>query len=72
MDMPNIDHLVEQKLNAHLSMLREMKDVAHATKSVWLASCWLSYRNLYLTQVQTKGWCNKYLKLISPSEIKFH
>lgn len=60
-----------RELNVHLKLLREMKDVAHKTKSAWLAACWINYRNLYCTQASGKAWCNKYLRTISPTEIKF-
>jgi hypothetical protein len=62
----------EKELNVHLRMLREMKDVAHKTKSPWLAACWLNYRNLYMTQTNTKEWCDKYLRKITPTEVKFY
>ena len=61
----------ERELNVHLKLLREMKDVAHKTKSIWLAACWVNYRNLYLTQVNGKEWCTKHLRNITPTEIKF-
>ncbi len=61
----------ERELNVHLKLLREMKDVAHKTKSIWLAACWVNYRNLYLTQVNGKEWCSKHLRNITPTEIKF-
>ena len=61
----------ERELNVHLKLLREMKDVAIRTKSVWLAACWVNYRNLYLTQTNSKEWCKKYLPLITPTEIQF-
>jgi hypothetical protein len=61
----------EDQLNVHLRLLRDMKDMAHKTKSHWLASCWMNYRNLYLSQVQTKDWCAKYLPTLSPAAIMF-
>jgi hypothetical protein len=61
----------ERELNVHLKLLREMKDVAHRTKSAWLGVCWVNYRNLYLTQVNGKEWCKKYLRNITPTDIKF-
>jgi len=61
----------ERELNVHVKLLREMKDVAHKTKSAWLAACWINYRNLYLTQVNGKEWCTKHLRNITPTEIKF-
>jgi hypothetical protein len=61
----------ERELNVHQKLLREMKDVAHRTQSAWLGACWVNYRNLYLGQTQGKVWCQKYLRLITPTEIKF-
>lgn len=61
----------ERELNVHLKLLREMKDVAHRTKSAWLAVCWVNYRNLYLTQINGKEWSKKYLRAITPMDIKF-
>ena len=61
----------ERDLNVHQKLLREMKDVAHRTQSAWLGACWVNYRNLYLGQTQGKVWCQKYLRLITPTEIKF-
>jgi hypothetical protein len=62
----------EQKLNTHLKKLREMKDVAHHTKSQWLASCWLHYRNTYLLNVAGRDWCQRNLPLMTPSDIRFY
>ena len=61
----------ERELNVHLKLLREMKDVAHRTQSAWLAACWVNYRNLYLSQTNSKAWCEKYLRLITPTEVRF-
>lgn len=61
----------ERELNVHLKLLREMKDVAHRTKSAWLGVCWVNYRNLYLTQINGKEWSKKYLRAITPTDIKF-
>lgn len=61
----------ERELNVHLKLLREMKDVAHRTQSAWLAACWVNYRNLYLSQTNTKAWCEKYLRVITPTEVRF-
>lgn len=61
----------ERELNVHLKLLREMKDVAHKTQSAWLAACWVNYRNLYLSQTNGKAWCEKYLRAITPIEVKF-
>ena len=46
-----------KKMDVHLRLLREMKDVAHRTNSPWLAACWVNYRNLYLTQTKGAAWC---------------
>ena len=61
----------ERELNVHLKLLREMKDVAYRTKSAWLGVCWANYRNLYFAQVNGKEWCDKYLRAITPTEMKF-
>lgn len=61
----------DRELNVHLKLLREMKDVACKTKSAWLIACWINYRNLYLTQVNKKEWCKKYLRTITPTTIRF-
>lgn len=62
---------VESRLNTHLQRLREMKDVAHRTRSRWLYACWLNYRNLYLLQTAGPDWCKRYLTEISISELDF-
>ena len=61
----------ERELNVHLRLLRDMKDVAHRTRSPWLAACWVNYRNLYLSQSYGKAWCQRYLRTITPAEIQF-
>lgn len=61
----------EAKLNAHVKRLREMKDVAHHTKSQWLSSCWLQYRNLFLLQAAGQEWCRLHLKDLTPSQLRF-
>jgi hypothetical protein len=61
----------ERELNVHLKLLREMKDVSHRTQSAWLAACWVNYRNLYLSQTNGKAWCEKYLRSITPTEVRF-
>ena len=61
----------EARINPHLKRLREMKDVAHKTRSQWLYSCWLHYRNLYLLQTAGRDWCTRYLPLLSPTKIEF-
>lgn len=61
----------EQELNVHMKMLREMKDVAIQTKSPWLAACWVNYRALYMSQSHGREWCQKYLRSITPTQIRF-
>ena len=61
----------EGRLNSHLRRLREMKDVAHRTRSQWLYSCWLHYRNLYLLQANGREWCVRYLPQLTPAKIVF-
>ncbi|SDD54118.1 hypothetical protein SAMN05444678_11568 [Sphingomonas sp. YR710] len=61
----------EQELNIHLRLLRDMKDVAIRTKSPWLAACWVNYRSLYFSQHHGREWCQKYLRAITPTQIKF-
>lgn len=61
----------EREMNVHLKLLREMKDVAHKTQSAWLAACWVNYRNLYMSQTNGKAWCEKYLRAITPTEVRF-
>ena len=61
----------EAELNVHLKLLREMKDVAHRTKSPWLAACWVNYRNLYLTQLHGKAWSQRYLRAVTPTDVRF-
>ncbi|MCX7143133.1 MAG: hypothetical protein NT123_19150 [Proteobacteria bacterium] len=56
---------------AHLRLLREMKDVAHRTRSAWLAACWLNYRNLYLASAHDRAWAEKYLKAVTPTQLTF-
>lgn len=61
----------EHKGNVHLQLLREMKDVAIKTKSKWLATCWVNYRNLYLAQTQNQEWVRKYVRAITPITVDF-
>jgi hypothetical protein len=61
----------EARLNTHLKRLREMKDVAHRSRSQWLYGCWLNYRNLYLLQTAGADWCKRYLPKISATELDF-
>lgn len=61
----------ENKLNVHLRLLRQMKDVAISSKSLWLATCWINYRNVYMQQLHGNDWCNRYLRDITPVNAKF-
>ncbi len=61
----------EREINVHLKLLREMKDVACRTQSAWMAACWVNYRNLYLSQTNSKAWCDQYLRSITPTEVRF-
>lgn len=62
---------VENQLNVHLKLLREVKNLSHSTKSAWLAAVWVNYRNLYFMQTNGKDWCNKNLRSITPTEVIF-
>lgn len=55
----------------HLVLLRQMRDVAFAQRSDWLASCWLNYRNLVLLHAHGKPWVAHYLKAITPDPLNF-
>lgn len=61
----------EAKLNVHLRLLRQMKDVAINSKSLWLATCWVNYRNVYMQQLHGAEWCNRYLRDITPVNVNF-
>lgn len=61
----------EERVNVHLRLLREMRDVALKTKSRWLAACWVNYRNLYLGQTRGQEWCRQYLRLLTPMNLDF-
>jgi hypothetical protein len=58
-------------MNVHLRLLREMKDVAHRTRSAWLAACWVNYRNLYFSQSNGKEWCATHLRNVTPTTVRF-
>lgn len=62
---------LDAQLNVHLRLLREAKNLAHSTKSPWLAALWVNYRNLYLIQTNGKDWAAKNLRRITPTEIHF-
>ena len=55
--------------NAHVKLLGEMKSFALKTRSSWMASCWINYRNLYLDRLYGNGWSRKYIKTLTPTEI---
>ncbi|MDP3702375.1 MAG: hypothetical protein Q8R72_15870 [Hylemonella sp.] len=57
--------------NVHLKLLGQMKDAAVKSKSLWLATCWINYRNLYFSQVFGADWCKRYLAKISPLVVNF-
>lgn len=61
----------EEEMNVHLKLLREMKDMAWQTKNSWLAACWVNYRNLYLQQHHGREWTQKYLRAVTPVDIRF-
>jgi hypothetical protein len=61
----------EARLNPHLRRLREMKDVAHRTRSQWMYSCWLHYRNLYMLQTNGREWCLRYLPQLTATAVVF-
>lgn len=61
----------EREMNVHVKLLREMKEMAHRTNSAWLAACWVNYRNLYFSQTNGRAWCDKHLRAITPTEVRF-
>ena len=61
----------EESLNVHLKLLRQMKDLSVKNKSLWMATCWVNYRNLYMSNSYGADWCRKYLKNITPTEFKY-
>ena len=58
-------------VNVHLKLLGEMRTLALRTKSSWMASCWVNYRNLYLTNAHGAPWAQRYLKSITPQTVVF-
>lgn len=60
----------DEKLNVHQQLLRQMKDAAVSSRSLWLATCWINYRNLYLSQFHGRDWCQRYLKSITPTSLQ--
>lgn len=61
----------ENALNVHLKLLKQMKDVAIKSRSLWMATCWVNYRNLYMSNNSGSEWCKRYLRTITPTEFKF-
>lgn len=61
----------EAALNVHLNLLRQMKNVATEGHSLWMATCWVNYRNLYMSNQYGSAWCKKYLKSITPTDFKY-
>ena len=61
----------EEGLNVHLKLLRQMKDLSVKNKSLWMATCWVNYRNLYMSNSYGADWCRKYLKNVTPTEFKY-
>ena len=61
----------EDDLNVHQRMLREMKDAAWKARSPWLAACWVNYRSLYLQQQHGPAWARRYLRAVTPGDIRF-
>lgn len=57
--------------NVHLKLLREMRDVAHSQNSLWMAACWVNYRNLYFSHMHDPAWIKKYLQTITPVQLRF-
>ena len=63
--------LRDAELNVHLVLLRQMKDLAHQTRSPFLANCWMNYRNIYVTQVFGQAWAQANLPRITPAQVSF-
>ncbi len=61
----------EKRMNVHLRLLREMRDLAIVQKSYWQAACWANYRTLYLTQIHDRAWLQRYLASITPTQLRF-
>lgn len=60
----------EADLNVHLNLLRQMKNVAMESRSLWMATCWVNYRNLYMQNQYGSEWCKQYLKKVTPADFK--
>lgn len=60
----------EQKLNAHLRLLRELKDNALALRSPWLIACWDNYRALYLAQTMGQEWIARNTAALKPRQMR--
>jgi hypothetical protein len=56
-------------VNAHVKLLGEMKSFALSSGSMWMASCWINYRNLYLDKLYGNGWSRKFMRALTPAEV---
>jgi len=56
----------EQGLNAHLRILRDLKDRALDQSDYQLARSWSAYRGLYLAHVFGREWILKHINAITP------
>ena len=57
--------------DVNLRLLREMRDMALTQNSLWLAACWVNYRNLYFSHLHNPAWLQQYLRAITPTKIHF-
>lgn len=57
----------EQALNAHLRILRDLKDRALEQSDQQLARSWSAYRGLYLAHVYGREWVLKHINSITPA-----
>jgi hypothetical protein len=58
----------EAELNAHLKLLRSLKDQAIKERSEWLMTVWRNYRNLYFQQMAAKQWSDKHVPMMNLSD----
>ena len=61
----------EAQLSTHHHLLRQMKQAAWQTRSVWLLQCWYGYRNLYLELQNGTEWATAHIAAITPDKILF-
>lgn len=59
----------ENRLNVHLGVLRQQKELVCQHRNPQLTAWWLSHRALYLVAEHGRDWVRRYLPRISPSEI---